>query len=109
MRDVDVAVVPVADRVGRAGDRLPDAERTGCAPDEGRLPRAELAGDGDDVARTELARKLGGDRLRLGLRRRLALHYGRLDARSVAASGRDYRLGTLADSQTRIATGADRR
>src|SRR5207248_4077091 len=42
------AVVAVADRVRRAGDALAHAERDAGAANERRLPRAELAGDGDD-------------------------------------------------------------
>ena len=51
--DVRVAGVPVPDREGRAGHRRGHAERAARAPDEGRLPGAELTGDGDDVAEVE--------------------------------------------------------
>src|SRR5947207_2678817 len=47
VRDGRRGVVSVADRERGAGDGLDDAERPGGAADEGRLPRAELAGDGD--------------------------------------------------------------
>src|SRR3954467_49810 len=71
MRDVDAAVVPVADRERRARDRLRHTERAARAPHESRLARAELAGDGDDVTGLQI-----GDQARrelLGLRRRVSL------------------------------------
>jgi hypothetical protein len=58
----------MADRVGRARDGLRDAERAAGAADEGRFPGAELAGDGDDVARLEPGGDAAGERL--GLLRR---------------------------------------
>jgi len=62
MRDLDaVAVIAVADRVGRAGDALADAERAARAPDECRLAGAELARDRDDVAGAQLRRELRRD------------------------------------------------
>src|SRR4051812_32390035 len=56
VRDIGVALVPVADREGRARDRAGDPERPARSPDEGRLAAPELARDGDDVS----FRKLGG-------------------------------------------------
>jgi hypothetical protein len=64
--DVDAAVVAVADREGGARHGARHAERTAGAADERRLPGAELAGDGDDVAGCQLGRKLRGELLRLG-------------------------------------------
>jgi hypothetical protein len=55
----------MADRVGRARHRLRDAERTAGSADEGRLPRAELARDDDDVAGLETLGELRGDGLGL--------------------------------------------
>src|SRR5438093_879613 len=71
MRHIDAALVPVADRVGRTRDRSLDAERTACAPDERRLPRTELSGDGHDVAGTEVGREPRRDLFRLCRRARL--------------------------------------
>ena len=51
VRDRRRRLVAVPDREGRARDRLGDAERPRGAADERRLAGAELAGDGDDVAR----------------------------------------------------------
>ncbi len=73
--DLDaVAVVPMADRVGRARHALAYSERAARAADEGRLPGAELPGDGDDVAQREPPRELGRERLRLLRRMALLLH-----------------------------------
>src|SRR5918994_7898778 len=49
VRDVWIALVAMADRVGGARDGSGHAERTAGAPDEGRLSGAELARDGHDV------------------------------------------------------------
>jgi hypothetical protein len=57
MRDVDTRVIAVADGEGRARDRLRDAECTGCAANERRLPGSELAGDSDDIPRFERRRE----------------------------------------------------
>ena len=57
VRDVDRAGVAVADREGRARDRRGHAERAAGAAHERRLARAELARDGDDVARSRAARR----------------------------------------------------
>ena len=57
VRDGDAALVAVADRERRARDRIGDPEGPAGAADEGRLPGAELAGDGDDVAGAQLARE----------------------------------------------------
>src|SRR5262245_5219571 len=66
MRDLDtVPVVAVADRVGGTRDALENAERAARAADEGRLARAEFAGDGDDVAGRKPPGELRGQRLRL--------------------------------------------
>jgi hypothetical protein len=43
----------MANRVSRAGHRLCNAERAARAANEGRLAGAELAGDGDDIARSK--------------------------------------------------------
>jgi uncharacterized protein (DUF1330 family) len=73
--DLDaVAVVAVADRVGRARHALAYAERAARAADEGRLPGAELPRDGDHVAEREPPRELGRERLRLLRRVALLLH-----------------------------------
>src|SRR5205085_9605626 len=56
VRDGDPALVAMADRVRRARDRPADAEAPAGAADEGRLAGAELARDGDDVARAQLGR-----------------------------------------------------
>src|SRR6201999_63146 len=48
------ARVAAADREGRRGDRVGDAEGAGGAADQGRLPRPEVAADDDDVAGPEL-------------------------------------------------------
>ena len=61
VRDVDAAVVAVADRERRARDRLGDAERPAGAAHEGRLAGAELARDADHVAGLQAARP-GGPR-----------------------------------------------
>src|SRR5437879_4556508 len=53
--DDAVTRVAMADRVARARDALADAERAAGAADEGRLARAELARDRDDVAGCEAA------------------------------------------------------
>jgi hypothetical protein len=71
MRDVDIAAVAVADCERRARDRPGHAEGAAGAADERRLARAELAGDGDDVARAQLGRELRGELL--GLCRGVAL------------------------------------
>jgi len=63
VRDVDVAVVAVADGVRRARDRLRDSERAGRAADERRLPRPELSEDRDDVARAQRRGQTRAERL----------------------------------------------
>src|SRR5581483_2701877 len=65
MRDRNRRLVAVPDREGRARDRAGHTERPRGAADERRLPRAELARDGDDVARGELRREPPRERLRL--------------------------------------------
>src|SRR6476646_9010390 len=73
--DLDaVAVVAMADRVGRARHALSYPERGARAADEGRLPGAELPRDGHDVAEREPARELGRERLRLIRRIAVLLH-----------------------------------
>lgn len=72
MRDRDVALIAVGDRERRARDRTVEAERTASAADEGRLPRAEVTRDRDDVSETKIPGQLRPDLL--GLRGR-----GRLD------------------------------
>ena len=57
VRDRNAPVVAVPDRERRARHRRRDAERAAGAADERRLPRAELAGDRDDVARLEPRRR----------------------------------------------------
>ena len=75
VRDLDaLAVVAVADGVGRARHALAHAERAAGAADEGRLAGAELARDGDDVAGCELPRELRRERLCLLRRIALLLH-----------------------------------
>src|SRR4029078_4473682 len=65
VRDLDaVAVVAIADRVGRASHALTYAECAARAADEGRLPGAELPRDSDDVAPRAPPRARGRDRLR---------------------------------------------
>ena len=59
VRDLDSSLVAVADRKRRARDQPRHAERTAGAADEGRLPRAELAGDRDDVAGSQTLREPG--------------------------------------------------
>ena len=81
--EVRDAVVAMPDRVRRARHRPLDAERPARAADERGLPRAELAGDVDDVAPGEPRRELRGDLLRLA-RRRLTI----VNARLRAAAGR---------------------
>src|SRR2546422_11141827 len=71
MGDVDASLVPVADGVRRARDRSLDAERTACAPDERRVARTELSGDGHDVAGTQVGREPSRDLFRLCRRTRL--------------------------------------
>jgi hypothetical protein len=66
--DIRAARIAVADREGRARHGNLDPERTARAAHEGRLPGAELARDGDDVAEAEMPREAGGDGL--GLLRR---------------------------------------
>src|SRR5262249_19310889 len=67
MADRQLAVLVAArDREGRAGDRDLDAERAGGAADEGRLARAELSGDQDDVAGVQRLGQARGEGLRLG-------------------------------------------
>ena len=78
----DAALVAVADREGRAGDATLDPERARRTADERRLPGAELAGDGDDVARRERLRQAGCELL--GLLRR------------VGVEGHGPRLGSVA-------------
>jgi hypothetical protein len=58
VRDVDAPVVAVTDGEGRARDRLRDAEGAARAAHERRLPRAQLARDGDDIAGLEVGREL---------------------------------------------------
>src|SRR5262249_34505133 len=58
MRDVDAAVVAVADRERRARDRLGHTERATRSAHEGRLPRAEVARDGHHVTQLERPREL---------------------------------------------------
>src|SRR4051794_1808938 len=75
VRDVDAAVVPVADRERRARDRLRHTERAARAPHESRLARAQLTRDGDDVTGLQV-----GDEARrelLGLCRRVRLAQNR--------------------------------
>src|SRR5262249_32612426 len=60
------ALVAVSDRIGGAGNGLPDAERAAGAADERRLAGAELARDGDDVAGPERRREPRAEGLRLG-------------------------------------------
>src|SRR6478672_1881087 len=67
VRDRHGRRVAVADRVRRARDRLPDAERAAGAAHERRLARAKVAGDRDDVARPEPGGEAGAELL--GLRR----------------------------------------
>ena len=74
MRDVDRADVAMADRERRARHRRGDSERAARPPNECRLPRSELARDGDDVADREALGE--GGRYPLGLARRGA---GELD------------------------------
>ena len=77
------AVVAVADREGRARHRLRHAERAAGAADERRLPGAELAGDGHDVAGPQLVAR-GAPRpppSRRARRRLRLLHAGRSRAR----------------------------
>ena len=58
MGDPDpVAAVALADREGRRGDRLLDPERATGAADQRRLAGPDLAGDDDDVAAAEAARR----------------------------------------------------
>src|SRR4051812_6775599 len=66
--DIRVSGIAVADGEGRARHMCGDTERAAGTADEGRLAAPELSGDGDDVARHELAREPYSDRL--GLRRR---------------------------------------
>jgi hypothetical protein len=63
--DIRPARIAVADREGRARHRALDPERPARAAHESRLPGAELARDGDDVAEAELPREAGGDGLGL--------------------------------------------
>ena len=65
MRHVDPALVPMADRVGGAGYRSLDTQPTTCATHEGRLARAELTGDGHDIAGMEICGELCGNLLGL--------------------------------------------
>jgi hypothetical protein len=71
VRDVDSAVVAVADGEGRARHVLRHTERAARAANECRLPGAELAGDGDDVADLELGCEARRQLLRLCGRVRL--------------------------------------
>src|SRR5712692_9897350 len=66
--EVRDAVVAVADREGRARHRGGHAECPAGTADEGRLARADLAGDGDDVPGQELHGQTRGQAL--GLLRR---------------------------------------
>src|SRR4029079_10831842 len=64
--DLDaVAVVAMADRVGRASHGLRYRECAARATDDARRPGAERPRDSDDVAQREPPRELGGERLRL--------------------------------------------
>ena len=75
VRHVDAPPVPVTDREGGAGDRARHTEGTARTADKGRLPRAELPRDRDDIPRRqpvrELRRELFGllRRVRLGQKR----------------------------------------
>ena len=75
VRDVDAPPVPVTDRESGAGDRARHTAGTARTADKGRLPRAELPRDRDDVPRRqpvrELRRELFGlfRRVRLGQKR----------------------------------------
>jgi len=71
MRHVDASFVPVADGVGRARDRSFDAERATRTPDERRLARTELSGDGHDVAGPQVGGEPRRDLFRLCRRTRL--------------------------------------
>ncbi len=71
VRDVHASVVAVPDRVRRTRHRPRDSERTAGAAHEGGLAGAELAGDGDDVARPEVGCQLCGELFGLGRRARL--------------------------------------
>jgi len=65
VRDVDASVIAVTDREGRARDRPGHAERATGAAHERRLAGAQLARDGDDVARLQVGDELGGQLLGL--------------------------------------------
>jgi hypothetical protein len=80
--------VEVADRVRRARHRPFDAERVRRPADKRRLAGAELAGDGDHVARHELRRQRRGDALGLLGRGRLQLDHAALDARRYESARR---------------------
>ena len=58
MRNIDAALVPMTDRVGGAGHGSLDAECTTRATHEGRLTRAELTGDGHDIAGMQICSEL---------------------------------------------------
>src|SRR5579885_845607 len=76
VRDGRRGLVAVADRERGARNRPGDPEGAGGAPDEGRLAGAELAGDGDHVARPEPHRQARGERLGLLRRGGDRLHPG---------------------------------
>src|SRR5439155_22163657 len=70
--DVPLArAVPMTDRERGARHGPLDAQSPAGAAHEGRLPRAELAGDGHDVADGEALGERGRDPLRLGWKLRL--------------------------------------
>jgi hypothetical protein len=67
VRDRNPPPVPLADRESRARDGARHTERPASAANERRLPGAELTLHEHEVARTELGRQSGSERL--GLRR----------------------------------------
>jgi hypothetical protein len=71
VRYIDAAPIAMADGEGRARDRAGDTERTRRPANERRLARPKLPGDGDDVARLEVADELCCERF--GLRGRVCL------------------------------------
>ena len=60
------AAVALADREGRRGDRLLDAQRAAGAADQGRLAGPDLAADHDHVARPQARGDAGAQRFGLG-------------------------------------------
>ena len=105
MRDRHAALVAVADRVGRARHRLRDAERAAGAADERRLAGAELAGDGDDVARRRVARRRAAASASVSSGER-GLDLGGQNRPSCTATGSGSRLGLRLAAPARDGAGS---